>query len=40
MTQLVVNLTNIDPDDAFSTIPYVKGALLLYYLETILGGFG
>jgi len=38
LTQLVVNLTNIDPDDAFSTIPYVKGALLLYYLETLLGG--
>lgn len=27
----------IDPDDAFSTVPYEKGFNFLYYLEQILG---
>ncbi|KAJ2548207.1 Leucyl aminopeptidase yscIV, partial [Coemansia sp. RSA 1933] len=38
LTALVPNLDGIDPDDAYSTIPYDKGAHLLYYLELYLGG--
>lgn len=38
LTKLVPNLQNVDPDDAFSRIPYEKGALLLYYLEEQVGG--
>ncbi|KAJ1800579.1 Leucyl aminopeptidase yscIV, partial [Coemansia sp. RSA 2399] len=38
LTALVPNLAGIDPDDAYSTIPYDKGAHLLYYLEQYLGG--
>ncbi|KAJ3107929.1 Leukotriene A-4 hydrolase [Phlyctochytrium bullatum] len=30
--------TDIDPDDALSSIPYEKGFHFLFYLETILGG--
>lgn len=37
-TKLVVNLTGMDPDDAFSTVPYMKGHTFLYYLEELLGG--
>ena len=39
-TQLVVNLNGIDPDDAFSSVPYEKGYAFLYYLEQLLGGPG
>ncbi|KPI45124.1 Leukotriene A-4 hydrolase-like protein [Cyphellophora attinorum] len=35
-TKLVQNLKGKDPDDAFSSIPYEKGFVFLYYLETIL----
>lgn len=28
----------MDPDDAFSRVPYEKGSNFLYYLETKLGG--
>ncbi|KAJ1814009.1 Leucyl aminopeptidase yscIV, partial [Coemansia sp. RSA 2598] len=38
LTALVPKLHGIDPDDAYSTIPYDKGAHLLYYLEQLLGG--
>jgi len=38
LTQLVVDLTGVHPDDSFSTIPYEKGHTFLYYLETQLGG--
>ncbi|KAF2351754.1 Peptidase M1 leukotriene A4 hydrolase/aminopeptidase C-terminal [Trinorchestia longiramus] len=38
LTALVPDLTNVDPDDAFSTIPYEKGHTLLWYLEELLGG--
>ena len=38
LTQLVTDLKQTDPDDAFSSIPYEKGHMLLYYLEEILGG--
>lgn len=37
-TKLVPDMTGIDPDDAFSTVPYEKGHTLLYYLETLVGG--
>lgn len=37
-TKLVPNLNNVDPDDAFSKIPYEKGSLFLYFLETVVGG--
>lgn len=37
-TALVPNLKGVDPDDAFSIVPYEKGHTLLYYLETLLGG--
>jgi len=37
-TELVPKLTGIDPDDAFSIVPYEKGSTLLMYLEQKLGG--
>jgi len=30
----------VDPDDAFSIVPYEKGSALLMYLEQKLGGPG
>lgn len=39
-TKLVVNLTGVDPDDAFSTVPYEKGHTFLFYLEELVGGAG
>lgn len=38
LTKLVVDLNNVHPDDAFSTVPYEKGSLFLRYLEDLLGG--
>ena len=38
LTCLVTNLKETDPDDAFSSIPYEKGHMLLYHLEELLGG--
>ncbi len=40
LTQLVVNFTDVNPDDAFSFIPYEKGSALLFHLEDKLGGPG
>uniref|UniRef100_A0A646QDM6 Leukotriene A(4) hydrolase n=1 Tax=Hemiscolopendra marginata TaxID=943146 RepID=A0A646QDM6_9MYRI len=40
LTSLVVNLKDVDPDDAFSTVPYEKGHSLLFYLEHLVGGPG
>lgn len=37
---MLVDCTGIDPDDAFSKIPYEKGSALLMYLEQQLGGPG
>jgi leukotriene-A4 hydrolase len=37
-TKLRPNLTGVDPDDAFSKVPYEKGSLFLFYLETQVGG--
>ena len=36
-TKLIPTLKNVDPDDAFSTIPYEKGFHFLYYLEKLVG---
>lgn len=38
LTALVKNLTEKDPDDAFSSVPYEKGFNFLYFLENLLGG--
>ena len=40
LTALVVDLTGVDPDDAFSVVPYEKGANFLWYLEDTVGGAG
>ena len=40
MTALVVDLEDVDPDDAFSVVPYEKGAAFLWYLEDLVGGSG
>ncbi|XP_052231552.1 leukotriene A-4 hydrolase-like [Dreissena polymorpha] len=37
-TRLVLDMKGVDPDDAFSSIPYEKGHALLFYLEQLLGG--
>ena len=36
----MVNLSDVDPDDTFSSIPYQKDQMLLYHLEELLGGPG
>lgn len=38
LTKLVVDLSNLGPDDAFSSIPYMKGSTFLRYLEDLFGG--
>ncbi|ORY07969.1 leukotriene A-4 hydrol [Basidiobolus meristosporus CBS 931.73] len=38
LTCLCPRLHGVDPDDAFSSVPYEKGFNLLYYLEQHLGG--
>lgn len=35
---MVPSLGGVDPDDAFSSVPYEKGHSFLFYLEHILGG--
>jgi len=37
-TVLNVKLAGVDPDDAFSSVPYEKGFNLLWYLEQLVGG--
>jgi leukotriene-A4 hydrolase len=37
-TVLVPDLAGVDPDDAFSIVPYEKGSALLMFLEERLGG--
>jgi len=36
-TALLPKIDGIDPDDAFSTVPYEKGFNFLFYLRTLLG---
>lgn len=38
LTKLQPALEGIDPDDAFSSVPYEKGFAFLYHLESVLGG--
>ncbi|XP_026218140.1 leukotriene A-4 hydrolase [Anabas testudineus] len=38
LTNLVPSLQDVDPDDAFSSVPYEKGFALLYHLEELMGG--
>jgi len=38
LTALMPNLNGIDPDDAFSSVPYEKGFVFLFYLENVVGG--
>lgn len=38
LTKLVVDLTSVSPEDAFSSVPYYKGQTFLRYLEDLLGG--
>uniref|UniRef100_A0AAY5K853 Leukotriene A-4 hydrolase n=1 Tax=Esox lucius TaxID=8010 RepID=A0AAY5K853_ESOLU len=38
LTNLVPDLTDVDPDDSFSSVPYEKGFALLYHLEELMGG--
>lgn len=40
VTNLVPNLHGVDPDAAYSSVPYEKGFALLFYLEQLLGGPG
>jgi leukotriene-A4 hydrolase len=37
-TALIPDLSNTDPDDVFSSVPYEKGYTLLYVLEELVGG--
>ncbi len=37
-TKLTTNLVGVDPDEAFSKIPYEKGSLFLFYLEQLIHG--
>jgi leukotriene-A4 hydrolase len=36
-TKLVIDLKDEDPDEAFSSIPYERGSLFLYFLEKQVG---
>eukprot|EP01104_Vermistella_antarctica_P013635 TRINITY_DN415_c1_g4_i2.p1 TRINITY_DN415_c1_g4~~TRINITY_DN415_c1_g4_i2.p1 ORF type:complete len:653 (+),score=175.32 TRINITY_DN415_c1_g4_i2:58-1959(+) len=36
-TSLVIDLKGVDPDDAFSSVPYERGFSLLFYLESLVG---
>ena len=38
LTRLEPDIGDIDPDDAFSRVPYEKGSLFLFYLEQLVGG--
>ncbi|KAK1166985.1 leukotriene A-4 hydrolase-like [Acipenser oxyrinchus oxyrinchus] len=38
LTNLVPDLSEVNTDDAFSSVPYEKGFALLYHLEELLGG--
>ncbi|KAJ1162045.1 hypothetical protein NDU88_002524 [Pleurodeles waltl] len=38
VTNLIPNLKGVDPDAAYSSVPYEKGFALLFHLEQLLGG--
>ncbi|XP_054153154.1 leukotriene A-4 hydrolase-like isoform X2 [Oppia nitens] len=37
-TKLMIDPRGVDPEDAFSSVPYEKGHTFLFYLEQLLGG--
>lgn len=37
-TKLVIDLTDLGPDDVYSCVPYIKGSTYLRFLEEFLGG--
>ncbi|KAJ2556152.1 Leucyl aminopeptidase yscIV, partial [Coemansia sp. RSA 1836] len=37
LTALIPDLSGVNPDDAYSRVPYEKGSLLIYHLEQVLG---
>jgi len=37
LTKLWLDLKGVDPDDAFSSVPYEKGFNFLFYLENLIG---
>jgi leukotriene-A4 hydrolase len=39
ISNISFSLKGVDPDDAFSSVPYEKGFNFLYYLTTLVGGF-
>uniref|UniRef100_A0A665V068 Leukotriene A-4 hydrolase n=1 Tax=Echeneis naucrates TaxID=173247 RepID=A0A665V068_ECHNA len=38
LTNLIPRLQDVNPDEAFSSVPYEKGFALLYHLEELMGG--
>jgi len=38
MTKLVPDITGLNPDDTYSSVPYIKGQNFLRYLEDLFGG--
>lgn len=38
LTCLEPSIDDVDPDSAFSRVPYEKGSLFLFYLEQVVGG--
>lgn len=36
-TKLIINHKGVDPEDAFSSVPYEKGFHFLYYLDRLVG---
>ncbi|KAI0472921.1 peptidase family M1-domain-containing protein [Xylariaceae sp. FL0804] len=36
-TKLIIDHTGVDPEDAFSSVPYEKGFHFLYYLDKLVG---
>lgn len=38
LTKLVVDLSDMGPDDAYSNVPYIKGSTFLRYIEDLVGG--
>lgn len=38
LTKLVVDLTGVNPDETYSSVPYIKGQNFLRYLEDLFGG--
>lgn len=37
---MIPDLRDVDPDDAYNSVPYEKGHTFLFYLEDLLGGPG